>query len=297
MKSHNPLISVVILAGPKRDKDCIRCISSVLKSTFHDYEILLVDNTGQKNFSSKISRMFPSVRILHMPYNTGILGFNIGYANAHGKYILSLDDDAAVRKDTLSTIAAYFKMHKQKIGVVGVNSVNPSTGQHFHKLFGEQDITKIFSATVGGYIVTREVLDLAGYYDDSFFMWIHEDDFFLRVRDAGYEVQFSSDIVIFHYDSWHTTRYNMVYYMFRNSMWMFMKNFAWYLIPILTARLLITWILFPIKRKSILSGVVGLTGILMSIVQCSIPIRKRKPISNTVQWMYLKYYVFGQFPQ
>ncbi len=297
MKINHPLISVVILAGPTRQKDCIRCISSILKSTYQNYEILLVDNSGERSFSINIAKKFPSVRILFMPYNTGIMGFNIGYANARGTYILSIDDDASVAEDTLQNIADYFDSHKGNIGIVGVNSMNPDTGKSYHSSFTDKKITDLFSATVGGYIVTRKALEKAGYYDDTFFMWIHEDDLFLRVRDAHFEVKFSPEIVMYHPDTWRTKRYNMIYYLFRNSMWMFMKNFEWYLIPLLTARLLVTLVLLPIKKKSIMMGLVGIGGIIMSILFCSIPLQKRKPVSVEVQMLYLKYYLFGQFPK
>jgi glycosyltransferase involved in cell wall biosynthesis len=93
-KSLHPQISVII---PTKDRvDYIaEAIESVLKQTFQDFEILIIDGSST-DATKNILRNFTDTRILYFPQNgkKSLAGArNIGIKQSHGKFIAFLDDD------------------------------------------------------------------------------------------------------------------------------------------------------------------------------------------------------------
>ena len=84
-----------------------RCINSILKQDFDDYEIILVDD-GSKDSCGQLcdewSVMNKKIRTIHKE-NAG-LGYarNTGLSAAQGKYILFLDSDDYIRPGMFSKV-------------------------------------------------------------------------------------------------------------------------------------------------------------------------------------------------
>jgi len=81
-----------------------RCIESVLEQSFHDYEILLVDDGSMDNSSiicDEYSGRDSRIKVFHK--NNGGLSSarNLGIVNAVGKYITFIDSDDKIAPDTL----------------------------------------------------------------------------------------------------------------------------------------------------------------------------------------------------
>lgn len=100
----SPIISV-ILPCYNVGKYVGKCISSIKKQTFSDFEIICIndcstDNTLQiiQQWASKDDR----IRIINLKKNKGLAnGRKVGIANAKGKYIAFIDSDDFVRTDYL----------------------------------------------------------------------------------------------------------------------------------------------------------------------------------------------------
>jgi glycosyltransferase involved in cell wall biosynthesis len=89
-----PIISVVI---PTRNRYALlnRAVQSVLKQTFDDFEILVVDDASSDNTHSVIEKIKDGRinYILLEDKSGGSKARNIGIENSKGKYIAFLDDD------------------------------------------------------------------------------------------------------------------------------------------------------------------------------------------------------------
>ena len=82
-----------------------RCLLSVQKQSFNDYEVIIV-NDGSTDRSQEIIEKFAKKDPLHFKYivqdNTGPGGArNAGIRNASGDYFLFLDSDDYIHQDTL----------------------------------------------------------------------------------------------------------------------------------------------------------------------------------------------------
>lgn len=101
----NPLVSVIIVSYNTR-RETVRSIKSVLASkglTKKELEIVVVDNNSTDDSVSYITKSFPQVKLIKNKRNRGFGGANNqGAKVAKGEYLLLLNSDAFLAKDSLS---------------------------------------------------------------------------------------------------------------------------------------------------------------------------------------------------
>lgn len=95
-----PLASVVVLnwnGGASLKK----CIDSVRRQSLKDMEIILVDN-GSIDGSYDFARKMKGIRLIRKMENTGSAGgYNTGYENSSGKYVILISHDAVLDKNCI----------------------------------------------------------------------------------------------------------------------------------------------------------------------------------------------------
>ena len=291
------LVSVVIVAGPKRVRELIRCLRSIKRSTYKNYEVIVVDNSQNPHLVKKVKAKFPTVRLIVMPDNTGILGFNIGFANARGKYILALDDDCTIRPDTLENIAKIFPKKPKKVAVLSTNIYEVPSKRFIYQNYLKENITNLYIAANMA-VFRREIFTKVGYYDSNFFLWVHEDDLSIRILDAGCQIHFEPQIVVDHYltsKARRGVRPHLLFYWPRNLAWFNIKHFSVYFWPLLILRNLVSLFLAPLKRRSLLVLPYVLVGYLAGWLTFYIPFKKRKVVNPKLEKKFLKFYLFDKF--
>src|SRR3954454_10421961 len=70
------------------------------------FDVIVVDNASDDGSASMVEREFPQVRLIRRPTNCGISGWNDGFAEARGDYVLALDDDCYLPPDGLRQAVA-----------------------------------------------------------------------------------------------------------------------------------------------------------------------------------------------
>jgi GT2 family glycosyltransferase len=106
-----PLISVIILNY--NGKKCLEnCLSSVLASTYPNYEVILVDNASTDQSLKSVKAKFGENQRLKIIENQSNLGFsggnNVGYSYSSGEYIAFLNNDTTVSPDWLTHLIKAF---------------------------------------------------------------------------------------------------------------------------------------------------------------------------------------------
>ena len=90
------LISVIINCH-NGEKFLNRCLDSILKQTYQNWEIIFWDNcsTDKSNeICTFLSKQYPEVKVINNEKNLGVgISRNKGVKFAHGKYIIFLDSD------------------------------------------------------------------------------------------------------------------------------------------------------------------------------------------------------------
>lgn len=223
-----PMISLVI---PTRDAVAWtkRCIDSVLqRSTYSNYEILLVDNQSrQKDTLDYLQelRAHPSIRVLpyDRPFNYSAIN-NAAARQARGEVLCLLNNDTEVLspdwmeemlgrllQDRVGAVGAklYYSDGRVQHGgdVVGVGGI----ANHLHAYL-ERDrpgygrramLAQDLSAVTGACLMTWRSLyeQLGGLNKEQLPVAFNDVDYCLRLREAGYRVIWTPHAELYHHES------------------------------------------------------------------------------------------------
>ena len=131
---NNPCVSIII---PSRDNSDVlrKCIDSITtKSTYRNFEIVIVDNGSVKDETrlvlSTLSMSINVTVVRHdIPFNYSELN-NVGVANSRGDVLIFLNDDTEViTTDWIERLAGYAQL--PHVGAVGAKLLYPdNTVQH-----------------------------------------------------------------------------------------------------------------------------------------------------------------------
>lgn len=208
------------------------CIKSVYDSeTNYFYEIILIDNNSRDQSVEIISREFPGVQLIANSENVGFArGNNQGMEAASGRYVLLLNSDTVVRKDTLETMVAFMDS-RPDLGASGCKVIlpdgsldkackrgfpTPSASFYyafgFSKLFPDRpkfngyqlgyldpDLEYPVDCLVGAFmLVRRETIEQIGGLDEEFFMYGEDLDWCFRMKEAGWGIYYYPQTTIVH---------------------------------------------------------------------------------------------------
>lgn len=216
----------------------VACITSIIETVKKiSFEIIVIDNASRDNSIEKIKnlRIKNDNVSLKIAENKENLGFakanNIGIGLSSGKYVLFLNSDTVVYKDTLDGMVEFMEKNKN-VGAATCYVELPNgmlddashrgfptpwrALSHFSTLSKFFPRSKFFSgyslgwmdhrtthaieALAGAFMLVRRVAgDEVGWWDEDFF-WYGEDlDFCYRLQKKGWNIFFVSEYKILHY--------------------------------------------------------------------------------------------------
>lgn len=119
-----PFVTIIVPVY-QAEKYIVECVESILNQTFANWELLLIDD-GSKDTSGYICDQYANsdsrIRVFHQP-NAGVSAArNKGLQEAQGEYILFVDADDWIEKDTLLRTIKAAKRYQQMIVQFGVSS-------------------------------------------------------------------------------------------------------------------------------------------------------------------------------
>lgn len=221
-------VSIVI---PTRDHvaDLRKCLTSIFsKSTYRNYEIVIVDNGSTDPAAEVYYRELERdgrVKVLHydVPFNYSEINNFAVRQGATGKYLLFLNNDTEVIEPGWIEEMQMFAQ-RPDVGCVGAKLFYPDgTLQHGGVILGvwgvaghafltakEDDpgpagrliVPVNYSAvTAACLMVRRDVFDAVGGFSPEFAVAFNDVDFCLRVREAGYLNVWTPFATLYHYES------------------------------------------------------------------------------------------------
>jgi len=217
-----PKVSIIILNWNGLE-DTIKCLESLKKITYPNYDIVVVDNASSGNDVEVLREKFGDyVYMIENDKNYGFAeGCNIGmrYALAKGTdYIFLLNNDTTVARDFLAELVKIAESD-ERIGILGPKiylydepNVIWEAGAKINWWTGGISIYGDREVDIGQYdkvaerdllsgaalLIKARVLERISLLDTGFFFGYEDYDFCIRARKAGFRVVFVPSAKIWH---------------------------------------------------------------------------------------------------
>ena len=222
-----PKISIII---PNKDhkKDLKRCIKSILKSTYKNYEIIIVENNSKEKSIFKYYKKLeknPNIKI--EKYEMSIFNYsklnNFGASKASGEYFVFLNNDTKIitnnwletiisncQREEIGAIGAKLIYKNKRIQHVGVVLNLTGTAGHvnwnekennpgyFGRIMIQQNVSAVTGALLG---VSKKIFEQVNGFDETFPIAYNDVDFCLKIQDMGKLITYNPYIEAYHYES------------------------------------------------------------------------------------------------
>ena len=184
-----PKVSVVIPyynAGRYIDE----AVDSILAQTYHDYEIIIVNDGSTDPYSQEKLESYkhPSISVIHQENKKMSAARNTGIQAAKGEYILTLDADDRFSSTFLEKATAILDNSSQ-LGVV--NCHHQTFGRYIKKVnWGKSSLTVIMirNTIVASALFRKRCWSEVDGYDESMTLGGEDWEFWIRVHAAGWHV-------------------------------------------------------------------------------------------------------------
>lgn len=233
------------------------CLTSLLKSSVTNYEIIIIDNNSTDSsieivneFKKKDSR----IKILRNKVNIGVpASRNIAISNCRGEIIILLDNDTEVKRNSIEQLIKPL-IENDDVGAAQALLID-FENRHLIQMAGghlipqaiwlmgfyeRSEYKKVKSklgniniiAISAALAVKKEVLDKIGGYDPLLYNYTDDLDFSWRIWIAGYRVILAHKAIVYHYTksvakraNIGTNKFDIYFQMAKNSYRSIFKNY------------------------------------------------------------------------
>lgn len=239
----------IILVNYNGEKYNEECINSILKSTYKNYEIIVIDNNSTDNSVKLLEEKFNSdIKIIMADSNLGFSGANnlgIKYALNNGfDYVMLLNNDTVIDENMIKIMVdtssnsvvvspkIYYYDDKNILWSAG-GRINWSKGLPIQYGINEIDNhesnerKEIEFATGCCILIPIEAIRKVGMMSEDYFLYYEDTDYCVRLIREGFKIIYEPKAVLYHKVSASTggEKSKMYwYYMTRNRL-IFNKKF------------------------------------------------------------------------
>ena len=310
-----PLVSVIIV-NHNGIAFVDNCLKSILSSDYPSFEVIFVDNGSTDSsleFAKKNFAQDSRVKFVENKSSVGpAVGRNKGAAIAGGEYLLFLDNDTQADANCITELiktmeadasigaaqAKLLKMDSDNFYDCAGDYLGP-LGFLIERAQGAKDtgqfdfIADILSAKSAASIIRKDLFDIIGKFDESFYMYLEETDLSWRVWLAGYRVVFIPGAIVHH--AFNTpqkkfkryyTKYIVRYYGCRNYITTLIKNLEYKNLARILPLHIGCWLalaLFFVLKGGIADTFYILKGIAWNILNFGAVFAKRRQINRVIR--------------
>lgn len=221
-------LSIIIVNWNTKDllRDCLQSIYQ--NSPKGEFDVFVVDNASTDGSLSMIKKEFPQVELIENNKNLGFArANNQGIRESEGKYVLLLNSDTVVKKNSLNNLVDFMK-NRDNVGVAGPRILKPNgnveescgffpspwavfltklnrkinflgrfkslKASHL-ALAEEKEVDWVAGACM---LVRRKSFEKAGLLDEKIFMYFEDVDWCCRIKKAGWKICFTPSAEIVH---------------------------------------------------------------------------------------------------
>lgn len=200
------------------------CIESIYKSASKANCTLNLNVIDSKSTDETcaIVQSFSEVTLVELSANQGyVAANNLGVSLGKNPYIALVNPDAEIHHHWFSELLDHFERKENSdLGIavgkiyLGKSKNFDSAGSLYNNILNAwsrgaferdqkqyEEIQSIPMATPCAFLMKREILEHTYLFDKDFFMYMEEVDFSLRVRNAGFDIQYVPTAIAHHHKS------------------------------------------------------------------------------------------------
>ena len=203
------------------------CLHSLLNSDYANLLVLLVDNGSPDGSGERIRLSFPEIEFLQTGQNLGYTGGNnrgIKWAlEREADYVLILNNDTVLDPCAVSKLVDTVESSDQQVGGVAPKVLyydeperiwyaggefSPIKGLGLHWREGELDrpdeaekACEVTFMTGACCLLSAEALSKLKGFDEDFFAYVEDAELSLRMRQAGYKMNYQPAARVLHHCS------------------------------------------------------------------------------------------------
>lgn len=226
-------LSIIVLSFNTKEllRECLRSIQENKPANFN-LEVIVVDNASIDGSADAVRSEFPKITLIANNENVGYTkGNNMAIRQAKGRYVLFLNADTMVHKNTLEVMIDFMDEYRDAgAATCWVELPNGELDDSCHRGFptpwralchffgfsrifprsrifagysmGWKDLSKthrIDSCSGAFMIVRRTAGEQIKWWDEDFFWYGDDLDFCYRLNEKGWKVYFAPTVKILHY--------------------------------------------------------------------------------------------------
>lgn len=208
-KKNSPLVSIIIV-NLNGKEDLKKCLASILKLNYTNYEIIVVDNNSTDGSIEFMEKNYPQIIIKKLEKNYGFAyPNNIGVELSQGQFLFFLNNDTIITENTISELIDVFQ-NNNEIGICQSLLLHPSgeidsSGDFLHisglpysskKLVNHN--RKIFSARGAALMIRSKLFTQLGGFNKFFFAAFEDVDLCWRSWIYGSQVFLVPKSIVYH---------------------------------------------------------------------------------------------------
>ena len=240
-----PKVSIIIVNY--NGKELLqKCLDSLLKVNYDNFEIILVDNNSTDGTVEFVTKNYPSLIIIKLDSNKGFAEpNNVAAKISKGKYLLFLNNDTVVTPNFISEMVKVMETDK-KIAICQSLLLKPdgsvdSSGDfidHLGVVYNSKteidEIREVSSARGASMLVRSDIFKKLDGFDQKFFVTFEDVDLCWRSWILGYRVLIIPTSIVYHEGgiTIKKIKSEIAFHGFKNQLAMKITNFE----PILAMR-------------------------------------------------------------
>lgn len=251
-----------------------RCLAALERQHFREFVTIVADNNSTDGSVSLIHQQHPSVMVLPVGANLGFAG-GVNHALERvelGQWVALLNPDAFPHEDWLASLISSGQRHPQHAAfgsrmfsdpnqehLDGIGDAYHVSGLPWRNGHGCTDSPRydlereIFAPCAAAALYRTDALQVVGFLDEEFFLYVEDVDLGFRLQLAGYRALYVPTARVQHLGSAFVGKRSesQIYHGHRNMVWTYVKNMPgilfWLFLPTHIALNIFTLLWFSMR--------------------------------------------------
>lgn len=185
-----------MITARDRPEELRQTLRLLRQQSYPHVELLVFDDASALPLDAMVQQEWPDAKVVRNNESNGyIANRSRGFVLASGEFILSLDDDSCLTAPDDLLHAVEFMQSNPSAGVLAFQVHN---GKDFVRRVDPKGVRPLHTFTGCAHLVRKAVCNKIGGYRNFYEYYAEENEYALRVMDAGWQILFVPSIHVHH---------------------------------------------------------------------------------------------------